>query len=217
MTETDIAPPPEPSASTPPAPAAPARLDEAGLNLLFRHARSHARWTAAQVENETLHDLYDLLRLGPTSANCSPARFLFLKSQLARQRLLPALSPGNIDSVITAPVVCVVAHDPRFFDHLPQLWPGAEARGWFLNNEPFATETAFRNGTLQGAYLMLAARALGLDCGPMSGFDNAILDRDLLAMHGWKSNFLVALGYADKQELPERRPRLDFDLACAIL
>ncbi len=213
-TEESAAPDTAPSGATSPPLSA---LDPAALDLLFRAARSHDRWTPRTVAHETLRGLYDLLCLGPTSANASPARFLFLVSQLARQRLLPALSPGNIDSVITAPVVCVVAHDPRFFDHMPYLWPGPDARGWFLNNPDFAAETAFRNGTLQGAYLILAARALGLDCGPMSGFDNAVIDRDLLAPHGWKSNFLVALGYADKNDLPPRRPRLEFDLACAVL
>jgi 3-hydroxypropanoate dehydrogenase len=212
--------PPTPTAeeALPPTPPAGAPdLDDDGLDVLFRTARTHYKWTDAPVSDHELRRLYDLLKFGPTSANSSPARFVFLRSQFAKQRLLPALSPGNVDKTITAPVVVVVAYDPRFFDHLPHLFPHADARAWFTSNQALATETAFRNGTLQGAYLMLAARAIGLDCGPMSGFDQAIVDRDILADYGWKSNFLVNLGHGEPGELPPRSPRLGFDQACVVL
>ena len=196
---------------------APAPLDEPGLDLLFRAARTHDRWTADPVGDDELRALYDLLRMGPTSANCSPARFLFLRSQHAKQRLLPALSSGNVDKTMTAPVVAIVAHDPRFYDQLPQLHPQADARAWFTASPELAEETAFRNGTLQGAYLILAARALGLDCGPMSGFDKAVVDRDVLADYGWKSNFLVNIGHGAPEDASPRNPRLGFDQACIVL
>lgn len=209
---------PEVTPETGPAPPEPRpALDTAALDQLFRAARSDHVWSPSPVADETLTALYDLLKFGPTSANCSPARFLFLKSQLSRQALLPALSPGNVDRVITAPVVCVVAHDPQFYDRLPQLYPRADARPWFAANPEFATETAFRNGTLQGAYLLLAARALGLDCSPMSGFDSATLDRTLMADYGWRANFLIALGHAAETARPPRDRRLTFADACRIL
>jgi 3-hydroxypropanoate dehydrogenase len=201
-----------------PAEIAPDRvLDAAALDTLFRTARSHGRWTPEPVTEAELRALYALLRDGPTSANCSPARFVFLREQLAKQRLLPALSPGNVDKTITAPVVCIVATDPRFYDQLPRLYPQADARPWFTANPGFAEETAFRNGTLQGAYLILAARALGLDCGPMSGFDAAVVNRDILAEFGWTANFLVALGHAERSVAPPRNARLEFHQACVVL
>ena len=184
---------------------------------IFRTARTAWRWTERSVEDETLRAVYELAKLGPTSANSSPARFLFLRSVGSKLRLRPALSEGNVDRVMTAPVVTIVAHDPAFFEHLPRLYPQADARAWFAGNDGLADETAFRNGTLQGAYLMTAARLLGLDCGPMSGFDNATVDRTFLSAHGWKSNFLVCLGYADRTDLPGRAPRLLFDEACQLL
>lgn len=192
-------------------------LDEAGLDLLFRSARTQWNWRADAVEDDTLRRLYDLLKLGPTSANCSPARFLFLRTAAAKQRLKPALSAGNVDKTLAAPVVAIVAHDPKFYEDLPRLYPGADARAWFAGNEELSAATAFRNGTLQGGYLILAARAVGLDCGPMSGFDNDTVDREFLVATGWKSNFLVALGHADGQGLRERAPRLGFDEACRLL
>jgi 3-hydroxypropanoate dehydrogenase len=194
-----------------------ARLDDAGLDVLFRAARTQNKWTDAPVTEGELRALYDVTRYGPTSANCSPARFVFLSTQHAKQRLLPALSAGNVDKTITAPVVAIVAHDPRFYDQLPQLFPHADARPWFTSSPSLAEETAFRNGTLQGAYLILAARALGLDCGPMSGFDKAIVDRDILADYGWKSNFLVNIGHGDPDGVFPRSPRLEFEQACVVL
>ena len=192
-------------------------LDWAGQELLFRAARTHAAWKVDAVEDDTLRLVYELLKMGPTSANSSPARFMFLRTPEAKLRLKPALSAGNVEKTLAAPVVCIVAHDPRFYEDLPRLFPGVDARAWFAGNDDLATATAFRNGTLQGAYLMMAARALGLDCGPMSGFDNDKVDSEFLVATGWKSNFLVALGHGDPAALPERAPRLTFDEACRLL
>ncbi len=192
-------------------------VTEAGLDVLFRTARTVSGWTAGAVSDELLRQMYDLLKLGPTSANSSPARFVMLRTTEAKERLRPALSAGNVEKALAAPVVCIVAHDPRFYDDLPRLYPGVDARTWFVGNDTLANETAFRNGTLQGAYLMMAARAVGLDCAPMSGFDCETVDREFLVAQGWKSNFLVALGHGDRTGLPERAPRLTFDEACRLL
>jgi len=200
-----------------PTPPAPHLLDSAGQDLLFRTARTRWHWTTEPVGDDVLRQLHDLLKMGPTSGNCSPARFLFLRTDWAKQRLRAALSAGNADKAIAAPVVCIVAHDPKFYEDLPRLAPGTDARGWYAGNDELANETAFRNGTLQGAYLIMAARALGLDCGPMSGFDNATVDQEFLVAQGWKSNFLLALGHADDEGVPERAPRLSFDEACRLL
>jgi len=192
-------------------------VDDASLDALFRDARTQNAWTSKPVSDETLHALYDLLKFGPTSANCSPARFAFLRTAESRQRLFPALSAGNVEKTLTAPVTVIVAYDPRFYDRLPQLFPHADARAWFAGNAALAEETAFRNGTLQGAYLIIAARAVGLDAGPMSGFDKAIVDSTFFAESGLKSNFLVNLGYGDPAGLFPRSPRLEFDEACLML
>ena len=193
------------------------KLDDAALDTLFRAAHTQYAWTDTPVTDQQLRDLYGLLSLGPTSANSSPARILFLRSAYAKQRLLPALSPGNVDKTMRAPVVAIVGHDLRFYDRLPHLFPHADARAWFATNAALAEETAFRNGTLQGAYLILAARALGLDCAPMSGFDRATVDRDIMATYGWTCNFLVALGHGDPAALHPRGPRLEFEQACVLL
>jgi 3-hydroxypropanoate dehydrogenase len=192
-------------------------IDSSALDTLFVNARTHNKWTSAPVSDDELRALYDLVKLGPTSANSSPARFLFLRGQEAKERLKPALSAGNLAKTMAAPVVTIVAYDPRFYDHLPRLFPHADARSWFSGNEALAEETAFRNGTLQGAYLIMAARALGLDAGPMSGFDRAKVDEAFLADRGWKSNFLVSLGHGDPSGLFARSPRLGFDEACVLL
>jgi len=192
-------------------------LDAAALDALFNTARTHTRWTDQPVLDWELRAVFDLLRMGPTSANCSPARFVFIRTKEGRERLRPALSPGNVNKTMPAPVVAIVAHDPRFYDQLPKLFPHADARSWFAGNEALATETAFRNGTLQGGYLIMAARALGLDCGPMSGFDNAMVDSIFLAEQGWKSNFLVNIGHGDPAGLHPREPRLAFDEACVLV
>jgi 3-hydroxypropanoate dehydrogenase len=193
-------------------------IDEAALDTLFREARTHNKFRDVPVPDETLRQLHGLLKWGPTSANSSPARFLFIRGHDAKQRLKPALSAGNAEKTMAAPVTVVVAYDPKFFDFLPRLFPhNQEARSWFATNEAFAEETAFRNGTLQGAYLIIAARALGLDCGPMSGFDKAKVDEEFFSYRGWKSNFLCNLGYGDPAGIFPRSPRLDFEEACELL
>jgi 3-hydroxypropanoate dehydrogenase len=193
-------------------------LDAAGIDLLFREARTHNKFTDQPVTDDELRALYDILKMGPTSANCSPARFLFLRTHEARQKLAPALSGGNLEKTMAAPVTAIVAYDPKFHDHLPTLFPhNQEARSWFTSNDALAATTAFRNGTLQGAYLILAARAVGLDTGAMSGFDNAMVDELFLADRGWRSNFLCNLGHGDPAGLFPRSPRLGCDQACVFL
>lgn len=192
-------------------------IDEAALGALFRDARTHNAWTDQPVSDDDLRAVFDLMKWGPTSANCSPGRFVFVRSPDAKQRLKPALSAGNRDKTMAAPATAIVAYDPRFYDKLPKLFPHADARSWFAGNEALAAETAFRNGSLQGGYFILAARALGLDCGPMSGFDRATVDEAFLGGYGWKSNFLINLGHGDPAALMPRNPRLDFDEACLIV
>lgn len=193
-------------------------LDAAGLDLLLREARTHNRFTDEPVTDDELRALHDLLKQGPTSANSSPARFLFLRTKEAKQKLAPALSSGNLEKTMAAPVTAIVAYDPRFYEKLPKLFPhNPDAITWFTSNESLAAITAFRNGTLQGAYLILAARALGLDTGAMSGFDNAMVDELFLADRGWRSNFLCNIGHGDPAGLFPRSPRLDFDEACVLL
>ena len=211
------APAPETEPPPPGATGGASALDDVALDRLFRHGRTHNRWKDQPVGDDTLHALYDLLKWGPTSANSSPARFLFVRSQWAKEKLRPALSAGNLEKTMAAPVTAIVAHDPGFFEQLPRLFPHADARSWFAGNEALANETAFRNGTLQGAYLILAARALGLDAGPMSGFDKAVVDAAFLSVRGWKSNFLVNLGHGDEAGLFPRSSRLDFAEACELL
>jgi 3-hydroxypropanoate dehydrogenase len=192
-------------------------LNDADLDTLFRTARSHNRWLDKPVTPQILMAMYDLLRWGPTSANCSPARFVFLVSQEAKERLKPHLSRGNIEKTMTAPVCAIVAYDVKFAERLPELYPyDPSAKNWFTG-EAHAEHTAFRNGTLQGGYLIMAARAVGLDCGPMSGFDNAGVDREFFPEGHIKSNFLCCLGYGDANGLISRQPRLAFDDACKIL
>lgn len=192
-------------------------LSPTALDQLFRTARTQNKWLETPVSDETIHALYDLLKWGPTSANASPARFLFLRSPEAKAKLKEALSPGNIEKTMTAPVTVIVAHDPKFYDQLPKLFPHADAKSWFAGNWSLADTTAMRNGTLQGAYLMIAARALGLDVGAMSGFDNMKVDDLFFADTGWKSNFLVNLGHGDPAGLFDRSPRLEFDEAAKIV
>ena len=194
-----------------------ASLHDAALDLLFREARTHNGWTDRPVSDDTLRELYDLLRMGPTSANCSPARIVFVKSADARQRLAPALSSGNLAKALQAPVTAIIGYDLRFYDRLPELFPHSpDARSWFTSSEALAQETAFRNGTLQGAYLIIAARALGLDTGPMSGFNNAKVDEAFFAGTSVRSNFICSLGYGDPSKVFRRSPRLPFEEACRI-
>jgi 3-hydroxypropanoate dehydrogenase len=192
-------------------------IDAAGLELLFKEARSHNKWTDEPVSDETIHELYDILKFGPTSANSSPARFVFVRTREGKEKLAPALSSGNMDKTMSAPVTVIVAYDPKFFEKLPNLFPhNPEAISWFTSNDSLAATTAFRNGTLQGAYLMITARSLGLDTGAMSGFDNAKVDSAFFSGNGWRSNFLVNLGHGDPAGLFNRSPRLSFDEACLL-
>lgn len=192
-------------------------IDAAGLDLLFREARSHNKWQDEPVSDETIQELYDILKFGPTSANSSPARFVFIRTKEGKDRLAPALSSGNMAKTMTAPVTAIVAYDPKFFEKLPKLFPHSpDATSWFTSNDSLAATTAFRNGTLQGAYLMIAARSIGLDIGGMSGFDNAKVDAEFFAYSGWRSNFLVNIGHGDPEGVFARSPRLDFDEACLL-
>lgn len=192
-------------------------IDSTALEQLFLKARTHNAWTDRAIEPELLNQLYDLVKMAPTSANCSPARFVFLQSKEAKEKLKPALSAGNLDKTMSAPATVIVAHDPKFYDKLPYLFPHADARSWFTGSTEVADTTAFRNGTLQVAYLILAARALGLDTGPMSGFDQKLVDETFFKDTGWRSNVLVNLGYGDASALFARSPRLPFDEACQVL
>lgn len=191
-------------------------LADPALDQLFRAARTHNAWQDVPVTDAQLHQVYELLKWGPTSANGSPARFVFVRSPEAKAKLAPALSDGNRDKTLAAPVTVIVATDYEFYEKLPQLFPHADARSWFAGNQPLIEATAERNGSLQGAYLILAARAAGLDAGPMSGFDNALLDDAFFAGTKIKSNFLVNLGVGDVAGLFPRSPRLSFDEACRI-
>ncbi len=193
-------------------------LDQDALDLLFRAAHTHNGWLDKPVSDEILHALYDLAKLGPTSLNTSPGRFIFVRSRAAKERLRPALSPGNLDKTMAAPVTAIVGYDEQFYEHIGFLFPDrAGARERFAANPANAHETAFRNGTLQGAYLIVAARALGLDTGPMSGFDNARVDTEFFAGTPCKSNFLCNLGYGDPAKVRERLPRFAFEQICQIL
>jgi len=193
------------------------RLPKSCLDQLFGTARSHNAWHEQDVPDALLHKIVDLAKLGPTSANCSPARFLFLKSRAAKERLKPHLSEGNRDKTMTAPVCAIIGYDLDFYHHLPKLFPHTDAKSWFAGETEKIFNTAFRNGTLQGAYLIMAARALGLDCGPMSGFDNKGVDREFFAGTNVKSNFLCNLGYGDGHALFPRSPRFEFDEIAQIL
>ncbi len=192
-------------------------LSEETINQIFVHARTHNAWLEQAVSDEMIHEIYDLFKWAPTSANSSPARIIFVKSPEAKEKLLTCMSPGNIDKTKSAPVTAIIAQDQKFYDQLPKLFPQADARSWFAGNEQLIETTAFRNSSLQGAYLILAARTLGLDCGPMSGFDNAKVDEAFFKGTSWKSNFVCNLGYGDSSKLYPRNPRLAFEEACKIL
>jgi len=208
------------------------QLGEEGQNLLFREAHTHGHWLDKPVSDETLRALYDLMKWGPTSMNGSPVRILFLRTPEAKQRLLPALARGNVDKTMSAPVTAIIAYDLHFYEQLPKLFPHvSSARDMFARSPEVAETTAKRNATLQGGYFILAARALGLDCGPMSGFDNAKVDEEFFGAGSpldpdeqafftvghVRSDFLCNLGYADRSQAHSRNPRLDFDEACRLI
>ena len=192
-------------------------ISDDALDTIFRKARTHNRWQDKPVTPALLMAIYDLMRWGPTTANTSPARFVFVVSQSAKERLKPHLSPGNKEKTLAAPATAIVAYDLDFAERLPFLFPHEpNAKSWF-NDRPFADTAAFRNSSIQGGYFIIAARALGLDCGPMSGFDNAGVDREFFPDGRVKSNFLCNIGYGDPSGLFPRNPRLAFDEACQIL
>ncbi|HEU4934269.1 MAG TPA: malonic semialdehyde reductase [Pyrinomonadaceae bacterium] len=193
-------------------------LPEEALGQIFLEARTYNGWLDKPVTDEQLRQLYDLMKWGPTSANGSPGRFVFVRSQEAKERLRPALSSGNVDKTMAAPVTVIVAYDLLFYDKLPELFPHKPAmRNLYVSNSKLAEETARRNSSLQGAYLIIAARALGFDCGPMSGFDNAKLDEEFFPGGAVRSNFLCNLGYGDPSSFSTRLPRLEFEEACTVL
>lgn len=195
-------------------------LNAAALDQLFLQARtfrgSSDAWLDTPVTDDQLARLYDLLRMGPTSANCSPARIVFVRSAEAKEKLRDALNPGNVDQTMAAPVTAIIGQDMEFYEHLPQLFPYADARSWFAGNPAAIEEAAFRNASLQGAYLIMAARSIGLDCGPMSGFDKQKMDAAFFAGTAVTSNFICNLGYGNRATLTPRGPRLAFDQACRI-
>ncbi|MCK6451905.1 MAG: malonic semialdehyde reductase [Alphaproteobacteria bacterium] len=192
-------------------------LDDKALDALFRGARTHHGWLDKKVPDELLRRVYDLAKWPPTSANCSPARFVFVRSKEAKEKLKPALGAANADKTMAAPATVIVGYDLEFHENLPRLYPQADARSWFVGKPAHIETTALRNGSLQGAYLILAARALGLDCGPMSGFDNAMVDAAFFPGGKVRSNFLCNLGFGDPAKLRPRNPRLAFDEACSIV
>jgi len=207
-------------------------IDDAAIDQLFRNARTHNHWLDNPITDDTLRAIYDVMKWAPTSANTNPARFVFIRSKEAKERLRPALAPGNVDKVMTAPVVVIIAYDLLFYDKLPKLFPHNPAmRNLFATNPQLVETTARRNSTLQGAYFMLAARALGLDCGPLSGFDNAKVDelffnagrecqgcdQEFFPEGHVRSNFLCNVGYGDPSKLMPRLPRLDFSESCSLL
>jgi 3-hydroxypropanoate dehydrogenase len=183
---------------------------------LFDHARTHNGFNAEPVPEATLRRLYDMMKWGPTSANSSPARIVFVTSPAAKEKLLACMSPGNVDKTRLAPVTAIIGMDMAFHEKLPQLFPHADAKAWFVGKKEFAEATAFRNSSLQGGYFIIAARALGLDCGPMSGFDNAKVDAAFFAGSEIRSNFVCNLGHGDPSKIFARSPRLSFEEACRI-
>jgi len=193
-------------------------LSSEDLDLIFRQARTHSVWLDKPVEDALLKQVYDLARMGPTSANMCPMRITFVKSREAKERLMPALDAGNVNKTMQAPVTAIIGMDVHFYEKLPRLFPHADAKSWFKDLPENVLEyIALRNSSLQGAYFMLAARALGLDCGPMSGFDNAKVDAAFFAGTTVKSNFLCNFGYGDASKLFPRSPRLDFEEACKLV
>jgi 3-hydroxypropanoate dehydrogenase len=193
------------------------RIDAKALAALFTDARTHNTWQAKDVPDALLHELVDLAKMGPTSVNCSPMRIVFVKSKDQKERLKACLTPGNVDKTMSAPVTAIIANDMAFYEHLPKLFPHADVKGWFAGKPDHIATTAMRNGTLQGGYMIMAARSLGLDSGAMSGFDNAKVDEAFLAGTTYKSNFLLNIGYGDAAGLFSRSPRFAFDEMAKIV
>lgn len=190
--------------------------DGSALSVIFQDARTHSAWQDRPVSEELLRAAWDLAKMGPTSANCSPARIVFVVSSEAKEKLKPALSEGNVAKTMAAPATAIFGYDLAFYERLPELFPHTDARSWFVGKEKHIETTAFRNASLQSGYFILAARALGLDCGPMSGFDNAKVDEVFFAGTPIRSNFLCNLGYGDASKLRPRNPRLSFEDACRV-
>jgi 3-hydroxypropanoate dehydrogenase len=186
------------------------KLDNAALDQLFREARTHNGWRPIDVPDAVLEEAVELAKMGPTSANVSPLRIVFVRSPEGKLRLKGTLAPGNVDKTMAAPITAILGHDTKFYDLLPRLFPHADAKAWFVGNAAFANDTAYKNGTLQVAYFILALRAVGLDTGPMSGFDNASVDKEFFPGGQIKSNVLVNIGYGDSAKLFPRSPRLEF-------
>lgn len=192
------------------------QLDDGALDLIFRNARTHTKWLDKPVSDDDLRRAFDLARMGPTSGNCQPMRVVFVRSPEAKAKLEPALSSGNRAKTMAAPATAIFAMDMEFYEHLPRMFHDPEARGWFAGKPKVIETTAMRNGTLQAAYFIIAARAVGLDCGPMSGFSNGKVDAAFFAGTTYKSNFLCNIGHGDRARLHPRNPRFAFDEACVI-
>ncbi|MFL2935034.1 MAG: malonic semialdehyde reductase [Thalassobaculaceae bacterium] len=192
-------------------------LDSAALDLLFENARTHNVWQDRTVSEIVLRRLFDLMKMAPTSMNISPARIIFVKTEQGKEKLKPALVSGNVEKTMTAPVCAVIGHDLDCWKQLPKLFPYKDMTSLFSNNPDFVVNTAFRNCSMQGAYLIMAARALGLDCGPMSGFDNDLVDKEFFPGTAVKSNFLCNIGYGRKEKLSDRAPRFNFEDVCQII
>ena len=193
------------------------KIAESALDQLFRDARTHNGWTDEPVGEDLLRRLWDLVKMAPTSANCSPARLVFVTSDAAKEKLKPCLMEGNVAKTMAAPVTVIIGQDMEFYEKLPELFPHTDAKAWFAGNDDLITSTAFRNATLQGGYLIMAARALGLDCGPMSGFDVAKVDAAFFAGTKVTANFLCNIGHGTTEDLFPRSPRLAFDDACRVV
>ncbi len=193
------------------------RISADALKQLFLDARTQNGFLDKPVSDEQLREIYDIAKMGATSMNTQPMRVVFLRSKEAKQRLAPALSPGNLDKTMSAPVTAIVARDMQFFEYMPEIWHNPAARDTFANNAALAQATAVRNATLQGAYLMLAARAIGLDCGPMSGFDIAKVNAEFFPDGRFQTDFLCNIGYGDTSKLMGRQPRHSFERACTLL
>jgi 3-hydroxypropanoate dehydrogenase len=192
-------------------------LDQKSLDVLFNEARTYNDFSDKPVPDALLKQVYDLAKMGPTSANCLPMRIVFVKSDEAKAKLKPCLMEGNVEKTMKAPVCAIIGMDMEFYEHLPALYPHTDAKSWFVGKPDYIRSTAFRNSSLQGAYFLLAARAMGLDCGPMSGFDNAKIDSAFFGGTSYKSNFIMNLGYGTEKNLYPRSPRLSFDDACEVV